>query len=45
MGIDISSFPPIEEAGFPDRVYLGIIANTEHSANAASFVTYLARTP
>ena len=45
MGLDISSFPPIEEAGFPDRVYLGIIANTEHSANAASFVTYLARTP
>ena len=44
MGIDITSFPIIEKAGFPDHVYLGIIANTEHADNAASFVSYLSGT-
>lgn len=42
MGIDISEFPCIKEAGFPDHVYLGIIANTERADNAAAFVAYLA---
>ena len=42
MGIEITSFPLIQEAGFPDHVYLGIIANTEHAGNAAAFVSYLA---
>ena len=42
MGIDVSEFPCIKEAGFPDHVYLGIIANTERGDNAAAFVAYLA---
>ena len=42
MAIDITEFPFILEAGFPDHVYLGIIANTERADNAASFVSYLA---
>jgi len=42
MGIDVSGFPLIQEAGFPDKVYLGIIANTERSENAAAYVSYLA---
>ena len=42
MGIDISEFPCIKEAGFPDHVYLGIIANTERADNAAAYVAYLA---
>lgn len=41
MGIDVTEFPFIQEAGFPDHVYLGIIVNTEHAENAASFVSYL----
>ena len=42
MGIDVSGFPLIQEAGFPDKVYLGIIANTERGGNAAAYVSYLA---
>ena len=42
MGIDITEFPPIKEAGFPDRVFLGIIANTERTDNAAAFLSYIA---
>lgn len=43
MGLDISSFPLIQAAGFPDHVYLGIIANTERGENAAAYITYLAK--
>ena len=42
MGIDVSEFPCIKEAGFPDHVYMGIIANTERADNAAAFTAYLA---
>ncbi len=42
MGIEITSFPLIQKAGFPDHVYLGIIANTERADNAAAYVSYLA---
>ena len=41
MGIDISDFPVIREAGFPDRVYLGIIANTPRPETAAAYASYL----
>lgn len=41
MGIEITDFPIIQEAGFPDRVYLGIIANTPRLDTAAAYVTYL----
>ena len=41
MALDITAFPRIQEAGFPDHVYLGIIANTERAGTAASFVSYL----
>ena len=41
MGIDITGFPVIQEAGFPDRVYLGIIANTPRPDTVAAYVAYL----
>ena len=41
MGIDITDFPVIQEAGFPDHVYLGIIANTPRPDTAAAYVSYL----
>ncbi|MBR3001157.1 MAG: hypothetical protein IKF39_09180 [Oscillospiraceae bacterium] len=41
MAIDISEFPMIREAGFPDRVFLGIIANSPRTETAAAFVSYL----
>ena len=41
MGIDISDFPVIRDAGFPDRVYLGIIANTPRPETVAAYVSYL----
>ena len=41
MGIDITDFPIIRDAGFPDRVYLGIIANTPRPETAAAYASYL----
>jgi len=41
MGIEITDLPIIQEAGFPDRVYLGIIANTPRPDTAAAYVSYL----
>lgn len=42
MGIDVTEFPFMQQAGFPDHVYLGIIENTTRAENAAAFVSYLA---
>ena len=41
-GLDLSDFPMIREAGFPDTVYLGIAANTERLDAALQYVAYLA---
>ena len=43
MGLDITDFPVIREAGFPDRVYLGIIANTPRPDTVAAYLSYLLR--
>ena len=40
--IDVSSFPLFIEAGFPDRVYLGVIANTPRLSAALQYIEYLA---
>lgn len=41
-GLDLSDFPMIREAGFPDTVYLGIAANTERLETALAYLHYLA---
>ena len=41
MGIDITDFPVIREAGFPDRVYLGVVSNTPRPGTAAAYISYL----
>jgi hypothetical protein len=40
-GLDISGAPCIENAGFGDSVYLGIIENSTHKDEALSFIGYL----
>lgn len=45
MGIDITDFPVIREAGFPDRVYLGIVANTPRPDTAAAYAAFLKTYP
>ena len=38
----IGSFPRIREAGFPDEVYLGVIANSPRTEEALRYLSYLA---
>ena len=40
-GIDVSALPLFAEAGFPDRVYLGVIANTPRPPAALRYIQYL----
>lgn len=40
-GIEISHTPPIEQAGFKDAVYLGIIANSPRIETAVAYLRYL----
>ena len=40
-GLDLSDFPLIREAGFPEAVYLGIAANTERLETALAYLAYL----
>ena len=40
-GLDLSDFPMIREAGFPDAVYLGIASNTERLETALAYLAYL----
>ena len=40
-GIDLSSISAVKEAGFPDKVYLGIIANTPRLAECCEYLTYI----
>ena len=41
MAIDLSTCPPIREAGFPEPVYLGIISNSPRRPRAVSYVCSL----
>ena len=38
----IGSFPRIRDAGFPDEVYLGVIANSPRTEDALAYLRYLA---
>ena len=40
--LSLQGLPVYEAAGFPEPVYLGIIANTTHAETAASFLRYVA---
>ena len=40
-GIIISNCPLLSSAGFPDAVYLGIIANSQHLAETITYLDYL----
>ena len=39
--LNISSFPMIQDAGFPSDVYLGVIANTTHPEESIRYISYL----
>lgn len=39
--IDISTFPLLLEAGFPDTVYLGVIANSPRQSAILQYIAYL----
>lgn len=43
-GIDVSAFPVLLEARFPDTVYLGIIANSPRLPAVTQYIEYLAST-
>lgn len=40
-GIDLSGIPVIRDAGFPDTVYLGIIANTPRIAECCEYLRFI----
>ncbi len=39
--LDVSDAPFIAQAGFPERVYLGVLANAPHRERAAAYIRYL----
>lgn len=41
-GIDVSSFPMFQEAGFADAVYLGVMPNTPRTSAVIEYIAYLA---
>ena len=41
-GLDVSEFPVFQEAGFPDSVYLGVIANSPRFPAVMQYIAYLA---
>lgn len=43
--IDVSTFPLFLEAGFPDAVYLGVIANSPRQAVVLQYIAYLTSAP
>lgn len=43
--IDVSAFPLFREAGFPDAVYLGVVANTPRRSAVLQYITYLTSAP
>ncbi len=40
-GLAVSGLPFFAAAGFPDAVYLGVLANTRHPAACAQYMAYL----
>ena len=40
-GIDLSGIPVIRDAGFPDTVYLGIIANTPRITECCEYLRFI----
>lgn len=43
-GIDVSTLPLFQEAGFPDPVYLGVVANSPRLPAVIEYISYLAGT-
>lgn len=43
-GVDVSTFPLFLEAGFPDAVYLGVIANSPRLPVILQYIAYLTST-
>lgn len=41
-GIDVSTFPLFQEAGFSDPVYLGVVANSPRLPAVMQYISYLA---
>lgn len=41
-GLDVSRFPVFQEAGFPDSIYLGVIANSPRLPVVMQYIAYLA---
>lgn len=41
LWLDVSASPMMAAAGFPDRVYLGVIVQAPHPDRAAAFIHYL----
>lgn len=41
LWLDVSASPLIKAAGFPEAVYLGVLANAPHPQRAAAFIDYL----
>jgi len=41
-GLDISAFPLLQEAGFQDSVYLGVVGNSPRLSAAIQYIEYLA---
>ena len=41
LWLDVSDAPMIQAAGFPDKVYLGVIIQAPHPEEAAAFIRYL----
>ena len=41
LWLDVSDAPMIRAAGFPDKVYLGVIIQAPHPEEAAAFIRYL----
>lgn len=41
LWLDVSAAPAVAEAGFSDRVYLGVISQAPHPDRAAAFIRYL----
>ena len=39
--LDVSQTPLIRQAGFPEAVYLGVLANAPHPERAAAYIDYL----
>ena len=41
LWLNVSDAPMIQAAGFPDKVYLGVIIQAPHPEEAAAFIRYL----